>query len=61
MDNMKDINPRLIFHHSFITIYLFICLTKIKKEEMVEFTIMARRPKKTTRLIREATLAVINK
>ena len=28
---------------------------------MIEFTIMARRPQETTRLIREATSAVINK
>ena len=42
-----------------IIIYLFALLKK--KEEMIEFTIMARRPQDATRLIREATSAVINK
>ena len=37
----------------------FICLTK--KKEIIQFTIMARRPQETTTLIREATSAVINK
>ena len=39
----------------------FICLVKIKREGGIKFIIMARRPQETTRLIIEATSAVINK
>ena len=39
----------------------FICHTKIQREGVVKFTMMARRPQETTRLITEATSAVINK
>ena len=39
----------------------FICLIKIKTEGVMKFTIMARRPQETTRLITEATSAVIYK
>ena len=40
---------------------LFICLVRIKSEEGIRFTIMARRPQETTRFITEATSAVINR
>ena len=39
----------------------FICLIKIKTEGVMKFTIMARRPQETTRLITEATSADIIK
>ena len=39
----------------------FICLIKIKTEGVKKFTIMARRPQETTRLITQATSAVIYK
>ena len=39
----------------------FICLVKIKREGGIKFTIMARRPQETIRIIIEATSAVINK
>ena len=58
----KDENYLIItkgnYHYHY---HLFLCLTKTIKQEMIEFTIMARRPQETTRLIREATSAVINK
>ena len=39
----------------------FICLIKIITEGVMKFTIMARRPQGTTRLITQATSAVIYK
>ena len=48
-------------HHYYYHYHLFNCLVKIKREGLIKFTIMARRPQETTRLTTEATSAVINK
>ena len=41
----------IIYLFVYLFIYLFIYfITLVKKEEMIEFTIMARRPQETTRL-----------
>ena len=42
-------------HHYHRHHHLFICLIKIKREGVLKFTIMARRPQETTGLITEAT------
>ena len=43
------------------SLFILIIIMKIKREGVRKFTIMERRPQETTRLIAEATSAVINK
>ena len=50
----------LLHHHHHHHHHLF-ALQKKRKKEIIQFTIMTRRTQEITRLIREATSAVINK